>query len=131
LLKILAKIKDNEVKEMKQRTNRVGEQMKKEISEIIGRKLKDPRVGFVTVTDVDVTGDLQQAKVYITTLGNDEERHNTLKGLEKATGFIRSELGRRIQLRVTPELVFEFDRSVEYGNHIEDLLAKVRVEEKE
>lgn len=116
---------------MKQRTNRVGEQMKKEISEIIGRKLKDPRVGFVTVTDVDVTGDLQQAKVYITTLGNDEERKGTLKGLEKATGFIRSELGRRIQLRVTPELVFEFDRSVEYGNHIEDLLAQVRVDEKE
>ena len=116
---------------MKQRTNRVGEQMKKEISEIIGRKLKDPRVGFVTVTDVDVTGDLQQAKVYITTLGNEEERKGTLKGLEKATGFIRSELGQRIQLRVTPELIFEFDRSVEYGNHIEDLLAQVRVEKKD
>ncbi|MDF2536293.1 MAG: rbfA [Bacillales bacterium] len=115
---------------MKQRTNRVGEQMKKEISDIIGRKLKDPRVGFLTVTDVDVTGDLQQAKVYITTLGNDEERKNTLNGLVKATGFIRSELGKRIQLRVTPELTFEFDRSVEYGNRIENLLAAVRVEEK-
>ena len=76
------------------RANRVGEQMKKELSDIIGRKIKDPRIGFVTVTDVQVTGDLQQAKVYISVLGDEEQRENTLKGLAKAKGFIRTEIGK-------------------------------------
>ncbi len=113
---------------MKQRTNRVGEQMKKELSDIIGRKMKDPRVGFVTVTGVDVSGDLSLAKVYITTLGNEEERKNTLIGLEKAAGFLRSEIGKRIQLRITPELSFEFDDSIAYGSHIEELLGQIKRE---
>ncbi|WP_078547047.1 30S ribosome-binding factor RbfA [Litchfieldia alkalitelluris] len=105
------------------RPNRVGEQMKKELGDIIGRKIKDPRIGFVTVTDVQVTGDLQQAKVYISVLGDDEQRENTLKGLAKAKGFIRSEIGKRIRLRKTPEIQFEFDESIDYGNRIETLLA--------
>lgn len=96
--------------------------MKKELSDIIGRKIKDPRVGFVTVTDVQVTGDLQQAKVYISVLGDDEKRQDTLIGLAKAKGFIRSEIGRRIRLRKTPELFFEFDESMEYGNRINTLI---------
>ncbi|WP_417900523.1 30S ribosome-binding factor RbfA [Bacillus haimaensis] len=104
------------------RSNRVGEQMKKELSDIIGRKIKDPRVGFVTVTDVQVTGDLQQAKVFISVLGDDEKRQDTLIGLAKAKGFIRSEIGRRIRLRKTPELFFEFDESMEYGNRINTLI---------
>ena len=107
---------------MSLRSNRVAEQMKKELGEIIGRKIKDPRVGFVTVTDVAVTGDLQQATVYITSLGNDRERAETLKALEKASGFIRSEIGSRIRLRRTPEIMFEFDSSVAYGNKIDELL---------
>ncbi|MDM5332769.1 30S ribosome-binding factor RbfA [Ureibacillus composti] len=107
---------------MSLRSNRVGEQMKKELGEIIGRKIKDPRVGFVTVTDVQVTGDLSQATVYITSLGNEREREETLKALSKAAGFIRSEIGTRIRLRRTPEIVFEFDASVAYGNKIEELL---------
>ncbi|MBD8035385.1 MULTISPECIES: 30S ribosome-binding factor RbfA [Solibacillus] len=107
---------------MSLRSNRVGEQMKKEITEIIARKIKDPRVGFVTVTDVAVTGDLQQATVYITSLGNDRERAETLQALEKASGFIRSEVGSRIRLRRTPELAFEFDTAIEYGNKIDALL---------
>ncbi|MBD8031797.1 MULTISPECIES: 30S ribosome-binding factor RbfA [Solibacillus] len=107
---------------MSLRSNRVGEQMKKEITEIIARKIKDPRVGFVTVTDVAVTGDLQQATVYITSLGNDRERSETLQALEKASGFIRSEVGSRIRLRRTPELAFEFDTAIEYGNKIDALL---------
>ena len=96
--------------------------MKKELSDIIGRKIKDPRVGFVTVTDVQVTGDLQQAKVFISVLGDDEKRQDTLIGLAKAKGFIRSEIGRRIRLRKTPELFFEFDESMEYGNRINTLI---------
>lgn len=112
----------NEVTFMSLRSNRVAEQMKKEITEIIARKIKDPRVGFVTVTDVAVTGDLQQATVYITSLGNDRERAETLQALEKASGFIRSEVGSRIRLRRTPELAFEFDTAIEYGNKIDALL---------
>jgi ribosome-binding factor A len=111
---------------MSHRANRVSEQMKKELSDIIGRKIKDPRIGFVTVTDVQVTGDLQQAKVYITVLGGEDQRENTLKGLAKAKGFIRSEVGQRIRLRKTPEIIFEFDESIDYGNHIETLLRKVQ-----
>ncbi|PLT31651.1 30S ribosome-binding factor RbfA [Peribacillus deserti] len=114
---------------MSLRANRVGEQMKKELSEIIGRKIKDPRIGFVTVTDVEVTGDLQQAKVYISVLGDEEQRQNTLKGLAKAKGFIRSEIGQRIRLRKTPEIFFEFDESVDYGNRIENLLTQINKEE--
>jgi ribosome-binding factor A len=111
---------------MSLRSNRVGEQMKKELSDIIGRKIKDPRIGFVTVTDVQVTGDLQQAKVYISVLGDEEQRENTLKGLAKAKGFIRSEVGQRIRLRKTPELIFEWDESMEYGNRINTILHQIQ-----
>ena len=113
---------------MSLRSNRVAEQMKKELGEIIGRKIKDPRVGFITVTGVDVTGDLQQATIYITSLGNEREREETLKALEKAAGFIRSEIGSRIRLRRTPELFFEFDSSIEYGNQIDSLLRNLHKE---
>ncbi|WP_085992375.1 30S ribosome-binding factor RbfA [Oceanobacillus senegalensis] len=104
------------------RANRVSEQMKKELGEIFTRKIKDPRVGFVTVTDVEVTGDLQQAKVYISVLGDEKQKKDTLLGLTKAKGFIRSEIGKRIRLRKTPELTFEFDEAYAYGNHIETIL---------
>ncbi|WP_416826841.1 30S ribosome-binding factor RbfA [Ectobacillus polymachus] len=115
---------------MKLRANRVGEQMKKEMSDIIGRKIKDPRIGFVTVTDVQVSGDLQLAKVYISVLGDEEQKQNTLKGLAKATGFIRSEIGQRIRLRKTPEITFEFDESISYGNRIEKLLIDLNKQDK-
>jgi ribosome-binding factor A len=111
---------------MSLRANRVGEQMKKELSDIIGRKIKDPRIGFVTVTDVQVSGDLQQAKVYISVLGDDEQRENTLKGLAKAKGFIRTEVGQRIRLRKTPEIIFEWDESMEYGNRINTILHQLQ-----
>ena len=107
---------------MSLRSNRVAEQMKKELGDIIGRKIKDPRVGFVTVTDVAVTGDLQEATVYITSLGNEREKADTMKALEKASGFIRSEIGTRIRLRRTPEIKFAFDTAIEYGNRIDALL---------
>jgi ribosome-binding factor A len=110
------------------RAHRVGEQMKKELSDIIIRELKDPRVTFVTVTGVDVTGDLQQAKVFISVLGSDEQKESTLQGLSKAKGFIRSEIGKRIRLRKTPEITFEMDQSVEYGNRIESLLSDLNKE---
>lgn len=104
--------------------------MKKELGEIISRKIKDPRVGFVTVTDVQVTGDLQQATVFISVLGDDEQKENTLKGLAKAKGFIRSEIGQRIRLRKTPEIIFEFDESISYGNRIDTLLHQIQDEDR-
>jgi ribosome-binding factor A len=115
---------------MSHRANRVGEQMKKELGDIIGRKIKDPRIGFVTVTDVEVTGDLQQAKVFISVLGDEEQRENTLKGLAKAKGFIRTEIGNRIRLRKTPEIIFEWDESIDYGNRIDTLLHQLHKDEK-
>lgn len=114
---------------MSMRPNRVAEQMKKELSDILSRRLKDPRVGFVTVTDVQVTGDLQQAKVYITVLGDEDTKQETLTALEKAKGFIRSEIGSRIRLRKTPEIFFEFDESIEYGNRIEKLISELKKDE--
>ncbi|MEQ6375370.1 30S ribosome-binding factor RbfA [Bacillaceae bacterium S4-13-58] len=107
------------------RANRVGEQIQKELGEIISRRIKDPRVGFVTVTEVKVTGDLQQAKVYITVLGDDDQKQDTLKGLAKAKGFIRSEIGKRIRLRKTPDITFEFDEATDYGNRIESILREL------
>lgn len=104
------------------RSHRVAEQMKKELGDILARKIKDPRVGFVTVTDVEVTGDLQQAKVFISVLGDDKKKRDTLLGLAKAKGFIRSEIGRRIRLRKTPDLIFEFDEAFEYGSRIDSIL---------
>lgn len=104
------------------RANRVAEQMKKELGDIITTKIKDPRVGFVTVTDVEVTGDLQQASVYVSVLGDEDKKRESLLGLAKAKGFIRSEIGKRIRLRKTPELTFAFDEALEHGNHIEAIL---------
>ncbi|MFC5712106.1 30S ribosome-binding factor RbfA [Thalassorhabdus alkalitolerans] len=113
------------------RAHRVGEQMKKELADIFTREIKDPRVQFVTVTGVDVTGDLQQAKVFITVLGDEEEKAKTVKALQDAKGFIRSEVGQRIQLRKTPDISFEIDESIEYGNRIEQLLKEVKTDNRE
>ncbi len=111
------------------RANRVAEEIKKIIGEIISHKLKDPRVGFVTITDVDVTGDLQQAKIFLTVLGDVKAEEETLAGLEKAKGFIRSEIGKHIRLRKTPELIFEIDRAIETGNRIERLIYELNQSE--
>ena len=104
------------------RVNRVAEQIKKELGDILGTKIKDPRIGFVTVTDVEVTGDLQQAKIFISILGDDQEKKDTLVGLSKAKGFIRTEIGQRIRLRKIPEIDFEIDQAQEHGSRIEKLL---------
>ncbi|GIO29956.1 MULTISPECIES: 30S ribosome-binding factor RbfA [Paenibacillus] len=107
------------------RVGRVGEQIKKELSQLIQSELKDPRIGFLTVTGVDVTNDLSQAKVYLSVLGDEEQKENSLKALEKANGFLRSELGKRIRLRHIPELIFKFDESIAYGSKIEKLLGEI------
>jgi len=105
------------------RSVRVGDQMKQEIADILMRKIKDPRVGFVTVTDVDLSDDLRNAKVFVSIYGgNKEETH---KGLKSASAFIRSELGRRMSMRCVPEILFRFDTTIEQGAHIMELLHKI------
>ncbi|MBA4494374.1 30S ribosome-binding factor RbfA [Paenactinomyces guangxiensis] len=112
------------------RGSRVGEQVKKELSQILQQEIKDPRIGFVTVTAVEMSGDLQIAKVYVSVMGTSEKKQQTLAGLEKAKGYIRSEIGRRIHLRHVPELVFVIDESLEHSEHISKLLNDVNVREK-
>lgn len=108
------------------RSERVGEQMKKELSQLIQTEVKDPRIGFVTVTSVRVTNDLSQAKVYLSVMGSEEQKEQTFTVLEKASKFLRSEIGKRIRLRHTPELIFKLDSSIEYGSYIEKLLGEIR-----
>ena len=104
----------------------MGDQIREEISEILLRELKDPRIGFVTITKVAVSDDLRQARVYYSVFGGEEEKEASYKGLESATGYIKRELGRRLRLKYMPEVTFLFDDSLEYGEHIEELLRSVK-----
>lgn len=105
------------------RTGRISEEMKKEISRIIQNELKDPRLPQMTsVISADVTRDLRYAKVYISVLGSEQEEKDAIEGLKSASGFIRREIGRRLKLRYTPELLFELDRSIERGVYITKLI---------
>jgi ribosome-binding factor A len=113
------------------RQRRVQELLVQEISSIIRRDLKDPRIGFVTITDAEITPDLRHAKVFYSVLGKPEERAETGKALARAAGFIRSEFARRAQMRYVPDLRFEYDPSVERGARISQLLAQVREEDDE
>ncbi|MBI5199611.1 MAG: 30S ribosome-binding factor RbfA [Nitrospirae bacterium] len=116
------------------RSVRVGDLMREEIADILMHKIKDPRIGFVTVTGVDLSDDLRHAKVFLS-IYKDEEKETTLKAIEVAKGFIRRELGKRISLRFLPELMFRLDKSIEYGNKIDRILKEIsnskRLEETE
>nr|MDW8627461.1 30S ribosome-binding factor RbfA [Streptococcus suis] len=105
------------------RTDRVGMEIKREVNEILQKKVRDPRVQGVTITDVQMVGDLSTAKVYYTIMSNlasDNQKAQT--GLEKATGTIKRELGRKLTLYKIPDLVFEKDQSIEYSNKIDQML---------
>lgn len=112
------------------RATRVADQIRMEVAEIIMRKTKDPRVTSVTVTDVEVTDDLRIARVFVTTGVDGQHEAEALAGLAKAAGFIRAELGRRLQLRYTPELIFQKDVSGPRGDRILALLEQVETEGK-
>jgi ribosome-binding factor A len=107
------------------RTARLNEQLRREISELIQREVRDPRVGHVTITGVDVARDLGSAKVYIRTPGTPEERAETLEGLSAAAPFLRTTLGRILRVRRVPELRFRPDRSFEHAQRIERVLSEV------
>ncbi len=106
------------------RAVRVGDLMREEIADILMHKVKDPRIGFLTVTGVDLSDDLRYAKVFVS-IYKDEEREATLKAIETAKGFIRRELGKRMRLKFVPELAFKLDKSIEYGDKIDRLLKEV------
>ncbi|MBD2773961.1 30S ribosome-binding factor RbfA [Iningainema tapete] len=112
------------------RVSRVSELIKREVSQMLLNGIKDDRVGtgMVSVTDVDVSGDLQHAKIYVSIYGTEEAKKETMAGLKSATGYVRSELGARMRLRRTPEVVFIEDRSIERGTKVLTLLNQLRQE---
>ena len=113
------------------RLGRIEEEYKKELSQIVGYELKNPNVtGLISITKVKVTNDLKIAKVYVSIL-NAKNTKETLAGLKKSSGFIRSELARRVNLRNTPELIFELDDSLEYGAKIDSILKEIMPEKEE
>lgn len=106
------------------RLERVREAVREEVSSIL-RSLKDPRLGFISVTDVEISRDARVAKVFVSVLGTEEDKANSLKALKSGAGFVRTELGRRIRLRHTPELLFRLDDSIERGSRIQALLGQI------
>ncbi len=114
---------------MTRRTERLNEQFREEISDLVLRHMKDPRIGgLVTITEVDVSPDLSRAKVFVSVLGSDDEKKSTLKALGAASGFLQRELRRRLTIRRMPELAFVPDVSIEHGARIISLLNETKEE---
>jgi ribosome-binding factor A len=111
------------------RQEKLGELIAAELSSLLRTRVKDPRVGFASITHVEVSGDLRHAKIFVSVMGSPEEREATMRGLKNATGFLRRELAGRITLRYMPELVFKLDRSIEEGARILELIQQIEQEE--
>lgn len=109
------------------RSQRMRQEFKRETSDIL-RTMKDPRIGFVSVTDVEVSRDLRHAKIFVSIYGDEEEKMNTLAALTHAQGYVRTALGQRVRLRHTPEILFKLDDSIERGDRINRLLRTVAAE---
>ena len=108
------------------RVNRISEEVKKVVSELIYNSIKDPRVSLMTtITKVEVTRDLRYARIFVSVLGNQEEKNNTIIGLQSAKGFIRKEIGSKIDLRYVPEPIFHLDESIEQGIYMSKLIEEV------
>ena len=115
----------------KRRPARLGSQLREEIGLMLQRDVKDPRIGFVTITDVHLTADCKLARVYVSVLGSDEDRRQSLEGLNQAAGFIRFEIGHRLRLRYSPELEFRLDDSLEKEARLEELFGKIHHQQDE
>ena len=113
---------------MSQRRERVAQRIKEEISNIIHDKIKDPRIGFLTITKVELTNDLRIAKVFYSVLGSDDKKKEACEGLASAIKYIRKLLGDTIELRYTPEIIFKLDTSTEYNLHIGKIFDKIEKE---
>ena len=113
------------------RTQRIGDQMQRELAQLIRREVKDPRVGLVTITAVDVSRDVGHAKIYITVMGEDsaEEIKQSIKVLNSAAGFLRMQLAREMKLRSVPQLHFHYDESVVRGAHLSALIERAVAED--
>lgn len=114
---------------MFKRSEKVAEAVQKLVSQLIINGLKDPRIGFVTITGVKVTNDMGLATVFFTVVGTDQEKKGTEAGLNSARGFIRKEMGKQLRLRNTPDIVFKYDTSIEHGSHIEALFKEISSQE--
>lgn len=112
------------------RPARVGDQIRSEIAQLLAREVRDPGIGFVTVTHVKITPDLQQARVYYTTMGDEKARRDSQRALERATPMLRRRLGRSLRLKRVPELQFFFDDSIERHDRIERILQELDAERK-
>jgi ribosome-binding factor A len=110
------------------RSARVGDLIREEVADIIIHKLKDPRLGFITVTEARVSDDLRHARIYVSVFEN-EKKYETLKILMSSARFIRSELGKRVKIKFIPELVFKLDESIEYGAKINKILKELKSSE--
>lgn len=110
------------------RPERVASEMREHISRIISEEIKDPRIGFITVTKVEVTPDLRNAKVFFSSLGGNEEKEGALGGLNSASGYIRKLLGERMRFKFIPELLFRLDESTEYIIHLNKIFDKIHKE---
>jgi ribosome-binding factor A len=112
------------------RQEKLGELIAIELSELLRTRVKDPRVGFASITHVEVSGDLRHAKIFVSVMGTPEEQADTMKGLKNATGYLRHELATRIVLRYMPDIIFKLDTSIAEGARILDLIHKVEEEER-
>ncbi len=113
------------------RKNRMQEEIKKTVSQIVQREAKDPDIGFVTVTNVEISGDLRHAKIFVSVYGDEEQRQKTMDALDRATGFVRSELGNKMRFKHVPEVVFKFDASIEHGDNINKILRELDINKSE
>ncbi len=110
---------------MKVRNERIALQIQRETSDVIHQHVKDPGIGFVTVTGVEVSNDVAHAKIFVSIMGSEEQKQASMLALERAKGFIRSEIGGRIRLRITPELHFKLDESMDYSAKIGRVLSEI------
>lgn len=117
---------DHVPRERSRRSERLADLIRQVLGELLEREVKDPRIGFTTLTEVQLTGDLRQARVYVSILGNDEAREQGMEGLAAAKAFLRHQLAHRLQLRHTPEIDFQLDRSQEYNERLDELIRRTK-----
>jgi ribosome-binding factor A len=110
------------------RQDQLGALIGQELSDLIHNRLKDPRIGFASITGVEISGDLRHAKVFVSVMGSAEDQRATMRALTHAGGFLRHELAQRLTIRYTPELDFRLDESIARGSHLMDLMQQVRQE---
>ena len=112
------------------RADRVSDLLKEEISQMLLREVKDPHIGFITITDVEVSKDLQVAKVYYTILGDEKQLRESAQALNRVSRFIKRQLGKRLRMRYIPDIIFRYDHSLEYGDKIDHILSHLKNPEK-